>query len=103
MTFLWRYFFTEVNLHVLFEDIHWLLLIATNVLTMDCNNIKSSIPSEIFQFEIHQQRSREVHVSSSVNFMSNLGRNCDENKGNCYLRYKTIYSNTEFAVYIITK
>ena len=68
--------FTGRNIDSLFEDIHWLLLIATNILTLDCTGDKASIPSDIFAYEVKCQQRGEVDVNASVEYISKLGRGC---------------------------
>ena len=69
------------NIDALYEDIHWLLLIATNVIMMDCNDKEASIPTDILMFESQQQKRGETDVHLSVNYISNLGRSCSTDKG----------------------
>ena len=69
-------YFTGHNIDSLFEDIHWLLLIATNILTLDCTGDKASIPSDIFAYEVKCQQRGEVDVNASVAYISKLGRGC---------------------------
>ena len=73
--------FAGHNTDSLFEDIHWLLLIATNVLTMDCIDDKASIPSDILIYEAQCQQRGEIDIDSSVQFITKLGRNCGTGKG----------------------
>eukprot|EP00795_Rhopilema_esculentum_P017243 gene17243-8804_t len=68
------------NIDALYEDIHWLLLIATNVIMMDCNDKEASIPTDILMFESQQQKRGETDVNLSVNYISNLGRSCSTDK-----------------------
>ena len=65
----------------LFEDIHWLLLMATNVLAMDCIDERASIPSDILEYETQCQQKGETDVHASVEFISKLGRGCSSDKG----------------------
>ena len=41
----------------LYEDIHWLLLIAGNVLTLDTDGEAALIPSEVMRFSLERQAS----------------------------------------------
>uniref|UniRef100_A0A146LH98 Exportin-4 n=1 Tax=Lygus hesperus TaxID=30085 RepID=A0A146LH98_LYGHE len=43
----------------LFEDLHWLLLIAGHVIAMESEGESAMVPSEIMQFSIHQQANIE--------------------------------------------
>ncbi len=65
----------------LFEDIHWLLLIATNVIATDVTSEAASIPPEILQYEKHVQETCRLDVAANVEFLLGFGRNKSENDG----------------------
>ena len=69
-------YFAGHSIDSLFEDIHWLLLISTNILTLDCIGDKASIPSDILEYEVQCQKRGEVDVHASVGYISKLGRGC---------------------------
>jgi len=68
------------SINSLFEDIHWLLLIATNVLTVDCVNDKASVPLDILEYEVQCLKSGDVDVHASVDYISKLGKSCPSHK-----------------------
>ena len=49
----------------LYEDIHWLLLIAGNVLTLDTDGEAALIPSEVMRFSLERQ-AREKSIDSLI-------------------------------------
>eukprot|EP00794_Sanderia_malayensis_P000268 gene268-890_t len=63
----------------LYEDIHWLLLVATHVVTMDTTSEAASIPQEIIQHQMHVQESCSVNVELNLKFLIGLGQSsCDD-------------------------
>nr|CAD7403478.1 unnamed protein product [Timema poppensis] len=57
-------------LDCLFEDIHWLVLIAGHVVSMDSQGEAASIPSEIMQYSIQQGASGQVNVQTTLKLLA---------------------------------
>ena len=53
---------------------------TTNVLTVDCLNDKSAVPLDILEYEVQCQKSGDVDVHASVEYISKLGRDCCSQK-----------------------
>lgn len=58
------------QLFILFEDIHWLLLIAGHVMTMESVGEQPMIPSEIMLHNIKQLSSGTVDVTTSLKVLA---------------------------------
>ena len=56
----------------LFEDVHWVVLIAGNVLSLDVDGETALIPSEVMQHSIHQAGS--IDVSKSLEVLASPGK-----------------------------
>lgn len=54
------------NLDNLFEDIHWIVLIAGHVLCMDCDGETPLIPSEIMQYSIEQCSKAQSNLGATL-------------------------------------
>lgn len=55
-----------VALDELFEDIHWIVLIAGHVLCMDSDGETPMIPSEIMQYSITQVKRHETTLDATL-------------------------------------
>lgn len=55
----------------LYEDLHWLLLIAGYVLSDDVSGEKSLIPDQVMMYSIAE--SEKVHLESTVKYLMSLG------------------------------
>lgn len=53
-------------LETLFEDIHWIILIAGHVLCMDSDGETPMIPSEIMQYSIDQSNTHKTNLEASL-------------------------------------
>ncbi|XP_069695986.1 exportin-4-like isoform X2 [Periplaneta americana] len=60
-------------LNCLFEDIHWLVLIAGHVISMDSEGETALIPSEIMHYSIQQASSGQVNVETTLNLLASPG------------------------------
>ena len=56
----------------LYEDLHWLVLIAGNVITLDTDGEAALIPSEIMRFSL--DRASSVNVQTSLEVLASPGR-----------------------------
>ena len=56
----------------LYEDIHWLLLIAGNVLTLDTDGETAVIPPEIMKYSI--EKAAEVNIEASLQVLASPGQ-----------------------------
>ena len=56
----------------LFEDVHWVVLIAGNVLSLDVDGETALIPSEVMHHSIHQAGS--IDVSKSLEVLASPGQ-----------------------------
>jgi len=63
----------------LYEDLHWLLLIAGNVLTLDTDGEAALIPSEIMRFSLEQASS--ANVESSLRLLASPGQPASDTPG----------------------
>lgn len=54
------------SLDNLFEDIHWIILIAGHVLCMDCDGETPLIPSEIMQYSIEQNLKQHANLDATL-------------------------------------
>jgi len=63
----------------LFEDVHWILLVAGNLLALDVDGETALIPSEVMQHSISQQSS--VDVSKSLEVLASPGQRVEEIPG----------------------
>ncbi|XP_021938443.1 exportin-4-like, partial [Zootermopsis nevadensis] len=57
-------------LDCLFEDLHWLILIAGHVISMDSEGETALIPSEIMHYSIHQASSGQVNVATTLKLLA---------------------------------
>ncbi|KAF5270418.1 hypothetical protein FQR65_LT05606 [Abscondita terminalis] len=57
----------------LFEDIHWIILIAGHVLCMDCEGETPMIPSEIMQYSIQQCNKLETNLQTTLKVLAGVG------------------------------
>ena len=55
----------------LYEDIHWILLISGNVLTLDTDGETTLIPPEIMRYSLG--KSSEVNVETSLRVLASPG------------------------------
>ena len=55
----------------LYEDIHWLLLISGNVLTLDTDGETSLIPPEIMRYSLG--KASEVNVETTLRILASPG------------------------------
>jgi hypothetical protein len=60
----------STNLDNLFEDIHWVILIAGHILCMDSDGETPMIPSEMMQYSIDQLRQGNTSLESSLNVLA---------------------------------
>ena len=63
----------------LFEDVHWIVLIAGNVLSLDVDGETALIPSEVMQYSINQAGS--IDVSKSLEVLASPGQQASEIPG----------------------
>ncbi|KAK4871455.1 hypothetical protein RN001_016446 [Aquatica leii] len=56
----------------LFEDIHWIILIAGHVLCMDCEGETPMIPSEIMQYSIQQCNKMECNLETTLKVLASV-------------------------------
>ena len=56
----------SANLDNLFEDIHWVILIAGHILCMDSDGETPMIPSEMMQYSIEQLRQGAATLDASL-------------------------------------
>lgn len=72
---------TEVDevLSDLFEDVHWILLVAGNVLSLDVDGETALIPPEIMQHSIGQAAT--VDISKSLEVLASPGKPATEIPG----------------------
>uniref|UniRef100_A0A1B6DRC6 Exportin-4 n=2 Tax=Clastoptera arizonana TaxID=38151 RepID=A0A1B6DRC6_9HEMI len=57
------------SLDVIFEDIHWILLISGHVICMDSEGETAMIPSEIMHYSIRQNSSNQADVNTSLKLL----------------------------------
>ncbi|KAK5650842.1 hypothetical protein RI129_001871 [Pyrocoelia pectoralis] len=57
----------------LFEDIHWIILIAGHILCMDSDGETPMIPSEIMQYSVRQYDKNESTLDSTLKVLANVG------------------------------
>lgn len=57
-------------MEILFEDIHWLLLIACHVVSMESSGEQPMIPSEIMQYSIEQLANATVDITTSLKVLA---------------------------------
>ena len=63
----------------LYEDIHWLLLIAGNVLTLDTDGEAALIPSEVMRFSLERQSAAGgTNVEASLRVLASPGQHSSE-------------------------
>ncbi|KAG5885786.1 hypothetical protein JTB14_031220 [Gonioctena quinquepunctata] len=55
-----------VSLDCLFEDIHWIILVAGHILCMDSDGETPMIPSEIMHYSLEQHNRQETNVEASL-------------------------------------
>ena len=55
----------------LYEDIHWILLISGNVLTLDTDGETSLIPPEIMRYSLG--KASEVNVETTLRILASPG------------------------------
>lgn len=58
------------QLKILYEDIHWLLLISTHVLSMECVGEQPLIPSEIMQYSVQKINARQTDIETSLKLLA---------------------------------
>lgn len=58
----------------LFEDLHWIILIAGHVLCMDSDGETPMIPSEIMQYSINQNAKSESTLDATLKTMASVQR-----------------------------
>ena len=75
----------------LYEDLHWIILIAGYILSDDVSGEKSLIPDEIMMYSIAE--SENVHLESTVNYLTSLG-STDIGKVIVYIVY---WNNDNFS------
>ena len=75
----------------LYEDLHWIILIAGYILSDDVSGEKSLIPDEIMMYSIAE--SENVHLESTVNYLTSLG-STDIGKVIVYIVY---WNNNNFS------
>ena len=75
----------------LYEDIHWILLISGNVLTLDTDGETTLIPPEIMRYSLG--KSSEVNVETSLRVLASPGEPSSSIPGT-YLHEP--YQNVEF-------
>ena len=63
----------------LYEDIHWILLVTGNVITLDTDGEATLIPSEIMRFSLEQ--APKVDVESSLRMLASPGTPSSEVPG----------------------
>ena len=55
----------------LYEDIHWILLVSGNVLTMDTDGETALIPTEIMRYSL--DKANEVNIETSLRVLASPG------------------------------
>ena len=60
----------------LYEDIHWILLIVGNVLTLDTDGETALIPSEIMRYSLNS--STQVNLEASLRLLASPGQSANE-------------------------
>ena len=63
----------------LYDDLHWILLVAGNVLTLDTDGEPSLIPSEIMKYSLDQAPS--VNVEASLRVLASPEQNATDVPG----------------------
>ncbi|KAK3098488.1 hypothetical protein FSP39_019964 [Pinctada imbricata] len=63
------------HLSVLYEDLHWIVLVATNVLSEEAEGETPMIPPEIMEYSISQTKSVDLHTTLKV--MASPGQTVD--------------------------
>ncbi|XP_063971922.1 exportin-4-like isoform X2 [Diachasmimorpha longicaudata] len=71
----------NANLKELYEDLHWLVLIAGHVLCMESDGETPLIPSELMRYSIEQPQQGRVDVNVSLQLLASLGHNISEIQG----------------------
>ncbi|XP_011307073.1 exportin-4-like [Fopius arisanus] len=71
----------NANLKELYEDLHWLVLIAGHVLCMESDGEAALIPSEVMKYSIEQPQQGRVDVNVSLQLLASLGHNISEIQG----------------------
>ena len=61
----------SVKTENLYEDLHWIILIAGYVLSDEVSGEKSLVPDEIMMYSIAE--SENVHLDSTVKYLTSLG------------------------------
>lgn len=57
-------------MEILFEDIHWLLLIAGHVISLESTGEQPMVPSEIMQYSIEQLSNGTVDITTSLKVLA---------------------------------
>lgn len=60
----------STNLDNLFEDIHWLILVAGHILCMDSDGETPMIPSEIMQYSIEQLKQGNSNLEATLTMLA---------------------------------
>lgn len=60
------------SLDNLFEDLHWIILIAGHVLCMDSDGETPMIPSEVMQYSITQRNNSVTTLESTLKMMASV-------------------------------
>ena len=60
----------------LYEDIHWILLVVGNVLTLDTDGEAALIPSEVMRFSIDS--TQQVNLEASLRVLASPGQSANE-------------------------
>ena len=68
----------------LYEDLHWIILLAGYILSDDVSGEKCLIPDEVMMYSI--AKSENVHLESTVNYLTSLGE-ADIGKVLLYLQF----------------
>ena len=61
----------------LFEDVHWLILVSTFVLTTEQSGESAQLPTEIIEYSNQYLTANSQSVSTSVHYFSSMGKNGD--------------------------
>jgi len=74
----------------LYEDLHWLLLVSGNIITLDTDGEAALIPAEIMRFSLEQANS--VNVETSLRLLASPGQPSSEIPG---------YENSDLVIRLI--
>ena len=82
----------------LYEDIHWILLISGNVLTLDTDGETTLIPPEIMRYSLG--KSSEVNVETSLRVLASPGEPSSSIPGT-YTYHITVWNFRKFTLTLL--